>query len=147
MKLLSFKLISIGIQLVAVICILEIVLRAFPSVVISAPLLAHFPAPLRHHIAEQLNYPSVNQYTVISTKQRSDGGPPIYHPAPNTILAGLVDTADAKAGAVISGRADARGFCNPLEKGLKEHADVVVLGDSFTACTTITAEYTATNQL
>ena len=146
MKLLAFRFIVFLVQFAIFVCGTEVLLRLYP-IVISASLLSHFPAPLRHHIAERLNYPSVNQYTVISTKQRTDGGPPIYHPAPNTILAGFVDTADAKAGAVISGRADARGFCNPLEKGLKEHADIVVLGDSFTACTTITAEHTATNYL
>ena len=146
MKLLTFRLIALLAQFAVAICVLEILLRAYPTV-ISAPLLTHFPVPLRHHIAERLNYPSVNQFKIIPSNKREDGGPPIYHPAPNTVLAGLVDKADAKAGAVITGRADARGFCNPPEKGTREHADIVVLGDSFTACTTIAAEYTSTNYL
>lgn len=118
--------------------IMEGTLRAIPSL-LSVPLLAHFPAPLRHQIADQLGYGSVNDYAVVPSEERVDRGPPIYHPAPDSTFVSARDAADLKAGAIDITKMDAKGFCNPAEKAGRPNTDIVVLGDSFVACTGIEA--------
>ncbi|CAN5255741.1 hypothetical protein BH10PSE7_BH10PSE7_28640 [soil metagenome] len=140
---------NIALVLVSVIVALlfmEAILRLMPSL-ISVPLLAYFPAPLRHEIADRLSLPSINDYVVIESADRADHGPPLYHPAPNSIFITARDPADTALGAVESERRDARGFCNPLENGSRTHVDIVAAGDSFTTCTGIKAEDTSSNQL
>lgn len=126
--------ITILLSLLVGLLIVEAALRISPSL-ISVPLLAHFPEPLRPQIAERLNYGSVNDYAVIPTEVRADKGPPIYHQAPNSTFISARDPADLKLGAVEISRSDAKGFCNPPEKAQRPSVDVVVLGDSFVACT------------
>lgn len=138
MKHLLLRGITILASLLVGLLILEAALRVFPSL-ISVPLLAHFPAPLRHHIADRLGYGSVNDYAVITTEERADHGPPIYHPAPNSTFISARDPADLEAGATETTKMDAKGFCNPPEKAAKTNVDVVVLGDSFVACTGVEA--------
>jgi hypothetical protein len=121
-------------SLLIVLILIEVILRLMPSL-ISVPILAYFPSPLRQHIAGRLSLPSINDYTVIDTAERFDHGPPLYHPAPNSMFVTVRDPADIALGAVAQSKRDARGFCNVPEKAERTHADIVVLGDSFTACT------------
>ncbi len=146
MKIFVFRCIAFVLAIIVVLLSAELVLRLVPSL-IGVPLLAHFPAPLRHHVAERLNYGSINDYTVIETAQRVDHGPPLYHPAPNSVFVIARDAADLRAGAVEITRRDARGFCNPPEKDQIQYADIVVVGDSFTACTAVDAKDTSANYL
>lgn len=146
MKPLLLRCITILMSLLVGLLILEAALRIFPSL-ISVPLLAHFPAPLRHHIAERLNFGSVNDYAVIPTEDRVDKGPPIYHQAPNSTFISARDPADLKLGAIETTKSDAKGFCNPPEKAERPGVDVVVLGDSFVACTGVEATDTSTHYL
>lgn len=127
-----------------VLCLIaaEITLRLAPSL-IGVPLLAHFPAPLRHEIAIRLNLPSLDNNDVIESAQRADHGPPIYHPAPNSAFRRVRDAADIPYGAVETVLMDARGFCNPADKGQRAQADVVFIGDSFTFCTGVEPADTA----
>src|SRR5437868_3811299 len=102
--------------------LMEGTLRFAPSL-IGVPLLASFPNPLRHHIAKELELPSINDFEVIDTAARFDHGPPIYKPAPNNLFISLLDQADMALGAVKSERRDSRGFCNPLENEGRTHVD------------------------
>lgn len=146
MKNLLFRGITILVSLLVGLVIVEAALRVVPSL-ISVPLLAHFPSPLRHEIAERLNYGSVNNYAVIPTEQRTDKGPPIYHQAPNSTFVSARDPADLKLGAIETTKSDAKGFCNPPEKAERPGVDVVVLGNSFVACTGVDPADTSTNYL
>lgn len=146
MKNLLFRGITILVSLLVGLLIVEGALRIFPSL-ISVPLLAHFPAPLRHHIADRLDYGSVNDYAVVTPEERVDRGPPIYHPAPNSTFVSVRDPVDLKAGAIEITRMDAKGFCNPEAKAERPHVDVVVLGDSFVACTGVEATDASTHYL
>jgi hypothetical protein len=134
------------VSLVAALAFMEASLRLMPSL-ISVPLLANFPAPLRHRIADELSLPSINDYVVIGTAERADHGPPLYHPAPNSMFITVRDPADTALGAVSGVKRDSRGFCNPLANGSRTHVDIVVVGDSFTACTGIEAADTSSNYL
>lgn len=146
MKPLLFRGITILISLLFGFLILEATLRLVPSL-ISVPLLSHFPSPLRQQIAERLNYGSVNDYAIIPTEQRADHGPPLYHPAPNSTFVSARDPADLEAGAIETTRMDAKGFCNSPEKAEKPSVDIVVLGDSFVACTGIDTADASTSRL
>jgi hypothetical protein len=145
MKNLLFRGITILMSLLVGLLIAEVALRLFPSL-ISMPLLSNFPAQLRHHVADRLNYANVNGY-VIPTKQRTDRGPPIYLPAPNSTGRTPLDPADLAAGATETVRMDAKGFCNPPAKAERPSVDVVVLGDSFVYCTGVEATDTSTSYL
>jgi hypothetical protein len=146
MKNLLFRGITILMSLLVGLLILEAALRLFPSL-ISVPLLAYFPAQLRHHIADRLNYGSVNDYVVIPTEQRSDHGPPLYMSAANSNSISVRDPADLAAGAIETIRMDAKGFCNPPAKAERLSVDIVVLGDSFVFCTGVEATNTSTSYL
>jgi hypothetical protein len=134
----------VAITIVLCLAAAEIILRLVPSL-ISVPLLAHFPAPLRHEIAVRLNLPSLDNNDVIESAQRADRGPPIYHPAPNSAFRRVRDDADIPFGAVETVMMDARGFCNPPDKGQRAQAEVVFIGDSFTFCTGVEPTDTATH--
>ena len=73
-KIFVFRCIAFVLPIIAALLSAELVLRLVPSL-IGVPLLAHFPAPLRHHVAERLNYGSINDYTVMETAQRVDRRP------------------------------------------------------------------------
>ncbi len=146
MKNLLFRGITILTSLLVGLLIVEAALRMFPSL-ISVPLLAHFPAPLRHQIADRLDYGSVNDYAVVTSEERVDRGPPIYHPAPNSTFVSVRDPVDLQVGAIEVTRMDAKGFCNPTTKAERLNIDVVVLGDSFVACTGVEATDASTQYL
>jgi hypothetical protein len=125
--------------------IMEASLRFFPSL-ISMPLLSHFPAQLRRHVAERLHYASSNDY-IIPSEQRVDHGPPIHMAGPNSTGRSAQDPVDVAAGASETTRLDAKGFCNPPAKAKRPSADIVVLGDSFVYCTAVEATDTSTSYL
>lgn len=137
--------ILISMSLLIGLLIVEAALRLLPSL-ISVPLLSHFPAHLRHHIAGRLDYVSANDY-VIPTEQRFDHGPPLYMAGPNSTGRSARDPADLAAGATETTRLDAKGFCNPPAKAERAIVDVVVLGDSFVYCTGVEATDTSTSYL
>jgi hypothetical protein len=145
MKNVLFRGITILMSLLVGLLLAEVALRVFPSL-ISVPLLANFPDQLRHDIAERLNYANAKGY-FIPTEQRTDHGPSIYLPAPNSTGISPRDPADLAAGATESELMDAKGFCNPPAKAERPGVDVVVLGDSFVYCTGVDAADTSTSYL
>jgi len=143
MRAFAFRVILLCMSAAVVLLVAEILLRVAPSL-ISVEALSKFPGPLRTTVARRLNLPTNEDAAVIASAERHDGGPPIRYTAPDRTFRLLVDPADRDAGAVSSVRMDSRGFCNPLPKGEWTSADVVVIGDSFTFCTTVLPEQTAT---
>ncbi|MFZ5675476.1 MAG: hypothetical protein ACOZAM_21170 [Pseudomonadota bacterium] len=146
MKNILLRVVMILMSLLVGLLIMEGALRMVPSL-LSVPLLAHFPAPLRHHIADRLNYGSVNDYAVVASDERVDRGPPIYHPAPDSTFISVRDPADLKEGAIEVTKMDPKGFCNPTGKAERPNVDIVVLGDSFVACTGVEAADASTQYL
>ncbi|QIG46776.1 hypothetical protein G5V57_02820 [Nordella sp. HKS 07] len=109
--------------------------------------LSKFPAQLRRHIADRLNYISVNDIVVIPTERRYDHSPSHYILAPNSSGITVRDPADLAASATETHRMDAKGFCNPPAKAERPSVDIVVLGDSFVFCSGVEATDTSTSYL
>jgi hypothetical protein len=134
--------VSIGIML----GVTELGLRAAPGL-ISRDVLVEFDKPLRARIAQRLGLPLKQARRCISPGERIDHGPELCLIAPNTRYHLDLDPVDTAMGALEELPHDARGYCNPEAAGERSHADVVVLGDSFTWCLGVRPEDTYAAQL
>jgi hypothetical protein len=145
-KTFGLVLASAALSLILTLGVAEIFLRLAPET-IATPLLAHFPSPLKHVVAERLGLPTLNRQVVITTEERSDRGPPLFHAASGSVFRRALDAADVAAGAVEDRTLDSRGFCNPPETEGRPTAEIVSVGDSFTFCSGVRPEETATADL
>ncbi len=125
---------------------MEVVLRSFPGVIgISA--LARFEPNLRLQISRRQGLPAIESLSTLTPDMRTDGGPTIFLPAAGSLVVTPVAATDADFGAVEVVRADHNGLCNDRSRAADLTADVVMAGDSFTFCTTMTAKDAAAYRL
>lgn len=121
-------------------CLMELALRAFPSV-IPPSLLIQFHPKVRAEAAKGrfLIYHETERF------ERDDGGPPLRIVKPFTTL--RWHNTD-EPGDVFVAKVDEMGFCNVpgIYKG-RSRSDVVTVGDSFTWCNSVSPEETWTAQL
>ncbi len=103
---------------------LEVALRVAPGA-ISPKLLILFDPGLRETLATG-DFPLKKDWREIA---RDDDGPPLLVPEPLSRIVSI----DRPAGGA-ERTADELGFCNPPGRAVRERADVVALGDSFTWC-------------
>jgi hypothetical protein len=121
----GLKIVALNLLIFAI--AMEIGLRLVPSA-IPESLLKRFQPPLRASIAERRSLPNVSDVVQV---QRDDGGPPLLIFKPNASVQ-FYSRETGKTGKI---QMDERGFCNPAGRPSEgESADVVALGDSFTAC-------------
>lgn len=120
----------------------EILLRSFPSL-ISIPVLERFNSDLRQTVADRLQLSTKSSRHIIPSSERSDAGPDFYIYEPDRTIVIPVDPVDAGLGAVEGARIDRNGFCNPAAFAERVPTDVLLLGDSMTFCTAISAEQTS----
>jgi len=133
LRSLAMNLMLIAIALVIGFGIIEVTLRAFPSL-IGLNQLQSFEPTMRDEIANRLGLPTLASAVLITSDQRTDHGPLFPMSAPNAIVYTFMDRADVALGAPEHVQMDANGLCNPLEKAPLGKADILVAGDSFTTC-------------
>ena len=143
---LSLGLATVGFSLLFALCVTEVVLRIFPSL-ISVPVLEHFNSGLRRSVADKLNLSTKSSRRIIPSSERHDGGPDFYIFEPNRTLIVPVDPNDAQRGGIETVHVDSWGFCNPASAASRAKVDVLILGDSFTFCTAVRPEDTSSAQL
>jgi hypothetical protein len=145
-RLFAIKCTIILVTLLVGLGFMEVVLRTFPSL-ISLDILARMEPTMRTQIANRLGLPTIESTVQITSAMRTDGGPPFNLPGPNTEGYGFADPADLALGAAKFMKVDQNGLCNTPEKASRTKSDIVVAGDSFTACTAIVATQSATHRL
>ncbi len=133
MRSMTIKLATIAIALLAGFGLIEATLRLFPSL-ISFRQLRYFEPAMRAEVAGRLGLPTYYSTAWITTAERTDGGPPIAHSAPNAARISFMDKEDIALGAPAQYELDANGMCNPPHKAARGKADILVAGDSFTMC-------------
>src|SRR4029079_19180093 len=82
-----------------------------------------------------------------TSAMRTDGGPPFSLPGPNSRGYSFADPADLALGASEHSQSDENGLCNNPEKASRTKIDVLISGDSFTACTAIMHKDAAAQKL
>jgi hypothetical protein len=140
---------NVAVILVAVLVSLggaEALLRGFPSL-ISIDILQRFHEDLRTPIATRLGYPTGGDMRVLSSAERGDGGPPLDIYRPGRRYVALADPADVTTGAVLERQMDGAGFLNPATGSGRTSADVIMIGDSFTAGPLVAPKDTFTAQI
>lgn len=137
---------TIAIALLIGFGLIEVTLRAFPSL-IGFNLLQNFEPTMRAEIAGRLGLPTLTSSILIPSDKRTDGGPPFFLPGPNASHFSFSDPADVALGAAEYVEADENGLCNPRDKAARGKADVLVAGDSFTFCTALLPKDAATHKL
>ena len=145
-RLLAIKCLTIALTLLVGFGFVEAVLRAFPSL-IGLSILARMEPTIRSEIADRLGLPTLEDAIKITPDMRTDGGPTIVLPAANSLTYLYADKVDLDLGAVELVRVDENGLCNDPQKAALKKADILVAGDSFTFCTGVTANNTATHKL
>ena len=127
------RLASILLPAVIIVGGLEIVLRFAPEAV-PLELLKYFHPDVQLLVAEARQLPNRSQFMIV---ERDDGGPILRRLRPNTTI--IKDMGDA--GSTPEMVTDEMGFCNPDPKSYEvEEIDVIVIGDSFTWCSTVRAD-------
>jgi len=124
----------------------EVLFRSSPSL-IGIPVIERMHPELRSKIAGQLKLPTLNDYDIISSAERSDHGPDIYFMKPNQNYFRPMDKVDEMAGAVDTTTTDSRGFCNPLSAAALKSFDIVTVGGSVPNCAMVGGEKVFSNQL
>jgi len=106
---------------------LELGLRAFPAELIPVGWLKRFQSDVRIDIAQRLSLPNETQMWELP---RDDGGPLLQ------LYKGKARTKQRFSSEETSNVArDAQGFCNPPRDSYDQPSiDVIIMGDSFTAC-------------
>lgn len=142
-------LINAAVVLVAVLVSLggaEALLRGFPSL-ISIDILHRFHQDLRTPIAARLGYATLKDRRLISPEERGDGGPPLRINHPGRRYLALADPVDVATGAVRERQMDDTGFYNRAAASGRTGADVMMIGDSFTAGSLVAVEDTFAAQI
>jgi len=133
----------VGFGLLGAIFVAEVLLRAFPGL-IGQQVLTEFNSNLRPRIARRLGLPLKQDRRCIAPEERSDGGPELCLIAPGAQHRQQVDEEDLVYQATDFTPHDELGFCNPPGKAMRQDADVVTIGDSFTWCTLVSPDATFT---
>jgi len=124
----------------------EAFLRSFPSL-ISIDILERFHQDLRTPIAAKLGYATSKDRRLVTSKERSDAGPPFYIYHPGRRYVAMADPVDVATGGVVARQMDDAGFLNPARGSDRSGADVIMIGDSFTAGTLVAPKDTFAAQL
>lgn len=135
------KLALVAVSVGLVLALAEVVLRAWPGL-IGREVLLEFDRSLRARVAARLGLPRQHERRCLGPEERADAGPELCLFVPGTLHRFDLEPEDRAAGAIGEVRLDGRGFCNPPHAAARERADVVAVGDSFTACTAVAAEDT-----
>jgi hypothetical protein len=115
---------------------LEIATRFVPEVV-PLEILQRFHADVRHAIAEARKLPNRAQVMIV---ERDDGGPLLRRYRPNTTTNTTIVKDMGDPGATPEMVTDGLGFCNPGAQTYEaKDIDIIVIGDSFTWCSTVEA--------
>ncbi|MDB4409661.1 SGNH/GDSL hydrolase family protein [Gammaproteobacteria bacterium] len=138
----AFRIVGGCIVFVTIIILgLEAGLRAFPQELIPLTYLKRFQKDVRLEIAQRLMLRNESQMRVI---ERDDGGPTLKLYKPNTMVHHDFKAKNEKGDTLL----DAQGFCNPpRDRYDLPTIDLIVLGDSFTACMVSQPEATWASQL
>jgi|GEM_PF-4786560 len=144
-RLLAMKALIVGLTLVVGFSLAEVVLRTFPSL-IGLGILTRMEPSMRSEIAGRLGLPTLEAAIRITPDMRTDGGPTIVLPGANSLTHMYADKADLDQGAIEMVQVDENGLCNAPGKAATK-SDILVAGDSFTFCTAVTANDTATHKL
>lgn len=124
------------VALVVALGLVEIVLRSFPGL-IGMRVLSEMEPSLRERIADRVGLPTRNSMFEVTSDMRTDRGPAFSRPRPNSSLRQYNEKQDIAAGAVQVVRMDENGFCNIPAKAERGKAEVLIVGDSFTFCTSV----------
>ncbi len=144
-RLLAIKGLTVVLTLLIGLGFVEVALRAFPDLV-GLAILARMQPPVRTEIATRLGLPTLETAIRISPEMRTDHGPTIVLPGANSWTYLYGDRVDLDQGAVELVQVDENGLCNDPTAAQRK-ADILVAGDSFTFCTAVTADNTATHKL
>jgi hypothetical protein len=145
-RLVAVKALTIAIALLIGFGLIEVVLRSFPGL-IGLNVLEQMEPSLRAEIADRMGLPTQATSIRITSAMRSDGGPPFTLPGANASRYSFADPADIALGAREQIRSDENGLCNQPEKASLTKIDILIAGDSFTACTAIMPNEAASQRL
>jgi hypothetical protein len=146
LRAIAMSLVTMAIALAIGFGLIEVTLRAFPSL-IGINVLQYMEPTLRAEIAGRLGLPTLATSIMIPSDKRTDGGPPFFLPGPGAKQFSFADPADVALGAAEYVESDENGLCNPPDKAARGKADVLVAGDSFTFCTALPAKDAAAHKL
>lgn len=136
------QLVLMGFALLLALGLVEVMLRSFPEL-IGMRALSEMDPSLREKIADRLGLPTRNSMIEIPPNRRTDRGPTILMPRPNSALMQYNEKQDIAAGAAQVVHVDENGFCNVPAKAGRDRADILVAGDSFAFCTSVDPTETA----